>query len=72
MQVGTSWTGRTTEANQRDGHWEPKQASEWHALTINATQQSRYTEIISTLKYTSRENSSSKIVPELLTQVREK
>lgn len=63
---------RRTKTNQRTGHWEPKRAFELDAQTRNTALQSSYRDIISKLKYTSRENSNSKIVPELLTQVRKK
>lgn len=58
-----------TKINQRTGCWELRQTFELHAQTRKAALQSSYTEIIYKLKYASREN--SKIVSELLTQIRE-
>lgn len=58
-----------TKINQRTGCWELRQRFELHAQTRKAALQSSYTEIIYKLKYASREN--SKIVSELLTQIRE-
>lgn len=60
-----------TKINQKTGCWELRQTFELNAQTRKAALQSSYTEIIYKLKYASRENSNSKIVSELLTQIRE-